>query len=146
MTASEPLTSSGRSYRASGRLRAGASDDEIPVYLVGPLMHSTTVDIAASRTALAKAGGDPTRLSLVLPADVSTDHAVAGDFFGSSDALSRNMERELIDRYRFTKWAASALGRQLPCVPATGVIHTINMEHLTSVVAFDTIEAVSAHA
>ena len=52
------------------------------------LMHDTTcvpalVDIAAMRDALAEAGGDPARLNPVLPVDVSVDHSVAVDHFGS---------------------------------------------------------------
>ena len=95
-------------------LKAGASEAEIPFYPGRVLMHDTTcgpalVDIAASRSALAEAGGDPTRLSPVLPVDVSTDHSVAVDFFGSGDALARNMERELTRTARHHRPLTTAL-------------------------------------
>jgi aconitate hydratase len=123
-------------------LNAGASEAEIPFYPGRVLMHDTTcgpalVDIAASRSALAEAGGDPTRLSPVLPVDVSTDHSVAVDFFGSGDAMTRNMERELtrnLERYRFMKWATRALKNVNIHPPGTGIMHTINLERLATVV------------
>src|SRR4051812_1067847 len=127
-------------------LKAGASEAEIPFYPGRVLMHDTTcgpalVDIAASRSALAEAGGDPTRLSPVLPVDVSTDHSVAVDFFGSGDALARNMERELtrnLERYRFMKWATRALKNVTIHPPGTGIMHTINLERLATVVTTET--------
>ena len=125
-----------------GWLAAATSEAEIPFYPVRILMHDTTcgpalVDIAASRSALAEAGGDPTRLSPVLPVDVSTDHSVAVDFFGSGDALARNMETELarnLERYRFMKWATRALRNVTIHPPGTGIMHTINLERLATVV------------
>ena len=80
-------------------------------------MHDTTcvpalVDIAGMRDALAEAGEDPSLLNPVLPVDVSVDHSVAVDQYGTPDALARNMERELqrnIERYRFMKWATRSL-------------------------------------
>lgn len=123
-------------------LRTGASEAEIPFYPGRVLMHDTTcgpalVDIAASRSALAEAGGDPTRLSPALPVDVSTDHSVAVDFFASPDALSRNMEREFrrnLERCRFMRWAARALDNVTVHPPGTGIMHTINLERLAIVV------------
>ncbi len=52
-------------------------------------MHDTTclpalADIAAMRTVLAEVGGDPARLVPMLPVDVSVDHALAVDHFGSA--------------------------------------------------------------
>ena len=44
------------------------------------------------------------------------------------------------ERYRFMKWAAASLGNFRVFPPGTGIMHTINMEHLSPVVAFDTID------
>ncbi len=109
-------------------------------------MHDTTcgpalVDIAASRSARAEAGGDPTRLNPVLPVDVSTDHSVAVDVFGTPDALARNMEAELrrnLERYRFMKWATRALSNVTVHPPGTGIMHTINLERLATVATTET--------
>src|SRR6478609_4130021 len=98
-------------------LETSASDAEIPFFPTRVLMHDTTcgpalVDVAAARSALAEAGGDPAALNPVLPVDVSTDHSIAVDYFATADAAARNMERELtrnIERFRFMKWATRAL-------------------------------------
>ncbi len=92
-------------------LGTGWSGEEIPFLPGRVLMHDTTcgpalVDIAGMRSALAEAGGDPRRLNPVLPVDVSTDHSLAVDVFGTPDAMRRNMERELgrnAERYRFAE-------------------------------------------
>jgi aconitate hydratase len=109
-------------------------------------MHDTTcvpalVDVAAMRSALAEAGGDPTLLNPVLPVDVSVDHSVAVDHYGSPDALARNMERELgrnLERYRFMKWATRALKDLRVHPPGTGIMHTINLERLATIVTTET--------
>ncbi len=126
-------------------LDRGSSDAEIPFYPGRVLMHDTTcgpalVDIAAARAALAEAGGDPAALCPVLPVDVSTDHSVAVDYFGNASALRRNMERELernAERYRFMKWAALSLPGVRIHPPGTGIMHSINLERLATVVAVE---------
>jgi aconitate hydratase len=121
----------------------GRSEADIPFQPVRVLMHDTTcgpalVDIAAMRSALAEAGGDPRRLSPVLPIDISTDHSIAVDAFGAPDALTHNMRREMqrnAERYRLMKWATSALSGVRVHPPGTGIMHTLNLERLATVVA-----------
>jgi aconitate hydratase len=128
--------------------RDGRSNAEIPFYPSRVLMHDTTcgpalVDIAASRSALAEAGGDPARLNPVLPVDVSTDHSIAVDSFGAPGALAHNMTRELErngERYRFMKWAAAALENVTVHPPGTGIMHTLNLERLAKVVTSAVVE------
>ncbi|MEP9375990.1 aconitate hydratase AcnA [Aquabacter sp. CN5-332] len=123
-------------------LNDAGSEAEIPFHPGRVLMHDTTcgpalVDIAASRSALAEAGGDPALLNPVLPVDVSTDHSLAVDVFARSDARERNMEVELrrnLERYRFMKWAANTLANVTVHPPGTGIMHTINLERLATVV------------
>jgi aconitate hydratase len=89
------------------------------------------------RDALAEAGLDPTLLNPTVPAATSTDHSAPVDFFGSKDAALRNLEQEFhrnSERYRFMKWAASALRGFRVFPPGTGIMHTINMERLATVV------------
>jgi aconitate hydratase len=126
---------------------AGA-DVEIPFRPRRILMHDTTcgpalVDIAAMRDVIAENGGDPALLSPICPVATSTDHSVGVDRFGTPGALAENMAIEVgrnAERYRFMKWAAASLGNFRVFPPGTGIMHTINMEHLSPVVAFDTIE------
>jgi aconitate hydratase len=125
-----------------GWLATGSSEKEIPFLPGRVLMHDTTcgpalVDIAGMRSALAEAGGDPERLNPVLRVDVSTDHSVAVDVFGTPDAFRRNMAREFernAERYRLMKWATSALPGVRIHPPGTGIMHTLNLEKLAMVV------------
>jgi aconitate hydratase len=121
----------------------GSSEADIPFQPVRVLMHDTTcgpalADIAAMRSALAEAGGDPTRLSPVLPIDISTDHSIAVDAFGAAGALAHNMRREMqrnAERYRLMKWATNALEGVRVHPPGTGIMHTLNLERLATVVS-----------
>lgn len=129
-----------------GWLAHGTSEREIAFQPARILMHDTTcgpalVDIAGLRASLAEAGGDPNRLNPVLPVDVSTDHSIGVDAFARKGALRHNMQLELkrnAERYRFMKWATSALSGVRVHPPGTGIMHTLNLERLASVVtAFD---------
>ncbi len=119
------------------------SEVEIPFLPNRVLMHDTTcgpalVDIAGMRSALAEAGCDPARLNPVIPVDVSTDHSLAVDAFGSSAALAQNMEREYQrngERYRFMKWATNTLSGFRVHPPGTGIMHTLNLERLATIVS-----------
>ena len=125
-----------------GWLTHGRSDREIAFFPSRILMHDTTcgpalVDIAGLRASLVEAGGDPNRLNPVLPVDVSTDHSIGVDVFARDDAMKLNMERELVrngERYRFMKWATAALDGVRVHPPGTGIMHTLNLERLASVV------------
>lgn len=123
-------------------LARGSSEAEIAFHPSRLLMHDTTcvpalVDIAAMRSTLAEAGADPERLNPLLPIDVSVDHSISVDFFGTRDALSRNMRREIernAERYRFLKWAGANLRGLRVHPPGTGIMHTLNLERLATVV------------
>jgi aconitate hydratase len=123
-------------------LESGHSEAEIPFAPLRILMHDTTcgpalVDIAAMRDALAEAGGDPTLLNPSVPVATSTDHSLAVDVSGVAGALGTNMTREMernAERYRFMKWAANTVRGFRVFPPGTGIMHTINLERLATVV------------
>ncbi len=123
-------------------LASGSSEAEIAFHPYRLLMHDTTcvpalVDIAAMRSTLAEAGRDPAALDPLLPIDVSVDHSITVDFFAAPDALARNMRREIernLERYRLLKWAAANLRGLRVYPPGTGIMHTINLERLATVV------------
>ncbi|MEM5373233.1 aconitate hydratase AcnA [Paraburkholderia azotifigens] len=106
------------------------------------LMHDTTstpalVDIAGMRDALAEAGADPASLNPVLPVDSSVDHSLAVESFAQKDAAPENLALELrrnAERYRFLRWASKALKGVRIHPPGTGIMHTINLEQLATVV------------
>ncbi len=124
-------------------LETGTSSAEIPFYPGRLLMHDTTcvpalVDIAALRSELAETGHDPARLNPKLPIDVSVDHSIAVDAFGTPSALQHNMTQEIQrnqERYRLLKWATHALQGVRVHPPGTGIMHTMNLERLATVVA-----------
>ncbi|MEY2684333.1 MAG: hypothetical protein RJA09_1477 [Pseudomonadota bacterium] len=125
-----------------GWLDRGTSEAEIPFQPGRVLMHDTTstpalVDIAAMRDTLAEAGVDPEVLNPVLQVDVSVDHSLAVEVYGRGDAAEVNMKHEIRrngERYRFLRWAASALKGVRIHPPGTGIMHTINLEQLATVV------------
>lgn len=126
-----------------GWLEQGRSEIEIPFHPTRVLMHDTTcvpalVDIAAMRDAIAEAGGDPSTLRPVLPVDVSVDHSVAVDWYGRPGAREFNMQREMErngERYRLMKWATNALPGVRVHPPGTGIMHTMNLEQLATVIS-----------
>jgi aconitate hydratase len=133
--------------RSLGALRAwlerATSEAEIEFLPGRVLMHDTTstpalVDIAAMRSAVAEAGGDPSALNPVLPVEVSIDHSLTVEHFARPDAPVRNMAREIRrnrERYRFLKWAAQSMDNVRIHPPGTGIMHTINLEQLATVVS-----------
>jgi aconitate hydratase len=124
-------------------LEHGTSEVEIAFQPDRVLMHDTTstpalVDIAAMRDALAEAGADPGALNPVLPVDASVDHSLAVEYFARPDAAPMNLQQELrrnAERYRFLRWASRALTGVRIHPPGTGIMHTINLEQLATVVS-----------
>jgi len=106
------------------------------------LMHDTTstpalVDIAAMRDALSEAGLNPELLNPSLPVDISIDHSLAVEEYGNKDAARFNLDLEIRrnkERYQFLRWASKALSNVKIHPPGTGIMHTINLEQLATVV------------
>ncbi len=123
-------------------LDTGHSETEIAFQPGRVLMHDTTstpalVDIAAMRDALAEAGVDPMVLNPRLPVEVSVDHSLAVEAFARPNAPALNLSLEMRrnrERYQFLRWAAQALQGVHVNPPGTGIMHTINLEQLASVV------------
>ena len=95
------------------------------------------VDLAALRSAMARAGADPSVINPVVPVDLVIDHSVQVDFFGTAYALSGNVEREYErngERYKLLKWAQSSIDNFRVVPPGAGIVHQVNLEYLASVV------------
>jgi aconitate hydratase len=95
------------------------------------------VDLAAMRSALARAGGDPFLVNLSIPADLVIDHSVQVDRFGGPDAYSANLEweyRRNEERYGLLRWAQHAFDGFRVVPPGMGICHQVNLEHLAQVV------------
>ncbi|MGI9568271.1 MAG: aconitate hydratase, partial [Desulfobulbia bacterium] len=95
------------------------------------------VDLAAMRDALAKMGGDPSKINPLVPVDLIIDHSVMVDYFGTSQAFEQNVEREYErngERYTFLKWGQEAFDNFRVVPPGTGICHQVNLEYLSQTV------------
>ena len=94
------------------------------------------VDLAAMRSAMKRLGGDPQKINPLIPVDAVVDHSVQTDYFGSSEALGKNVEREFernAERYSLLRWAQRSLDNFRVVPPSVGIIHQVNLEYLASV-------------
>ncbi len=95
------------------------------------------VDLAAMRSAVHRAGGNPKKINPLVPVDLVIDHSVQVDFFAIPDALLRNAEIEFQrnrERYEFLRWGQKAFDNFRVVPPATGIVHQVNLEYLAAVV------------
>jgi aconitate hydratase len=94
-------------------------------------------DLAAMRDAMAKLGGDATKINPLLPAELVIDHSVQVDKFNSGMAFAFNAELEFqrnVERYGFLRWGQRAFSNFQVVPPDTGICHQINLEYLARVV------------
>src|SRR5687767_10865035 len=134
--------------------------DELPFKPARVILQDFTgvpavVDLAAMRSAMKRAGGDPQRINPLVPVDLVIDHSVQVDEFGTSMALAHNVEREFErnrERYEFLKWGQKAFRSFKVVPPATGIVHQVNLEHLATVVMrkdgvalFDSLVGTDSH-
>jgi aconitate hydratase len=121
---------------------ASPGEGELPFQPTRVLLQDFTgvpavVDLAALRAAMARLGGDPSRIQPQVPVDLVIDHSVQVDMFGSDAALAFNAEREFErnrERYEFLHWAQNAFEGFRVVPPATGIVHQVNLEYLATVV------------
>ena len=95
------------------------------------------VDLAAMRDAVARLGGDVTRINPLVPADLVIDHSVQVDRFGSTMAFDQNVDLEYDrnrERYELLRWAQQSFQNFRVVPPGTGIVHQVNLEYLAPVV------------
>jgi aconitate hydratase len=91
------------------------------------------VDLAAMRSAAARMGKNPKIIEPLVPVDLVVDHSVQVDFFGTPDALQRNLEIEFHrnrERYQLLKWGMQAFDTFKVVPPGIGIVHQVNLEYL----------------
>jgi aconitate hydratase len=123
-------------------LKAKTSEREIAFRPARVLMQDFTgvpavVDLAAMRDAMKLLDGDPKKINPLVPVDLVIDHSVAVNFFGSNDALKKNVDEEYKqnqERYRFLKWAQRSFENFRVVPPGTGICHQVNLEYLSHTV------------
>ena len=90
-------------------------------------------DLAAMRSAVVAAGGDPAIINPLSPVDLVIDHSVMVDRFGAPTAFEQNVELEMQrnrERYRFLRWGQQAFDNFRVVPPGTGICHQVNLEYL----------------
>lgn len=95
------------------------------------------VDLAAMREAMAQLGGDPKRINPLVPVELVIDHSVIVDDFAHNQSFQRNVEIEYqrnVERYQFLRWGQEAFDNFKVVPPGTGIVHQVNLEHLSRVV------------
>ena len=115
---------------------------EIPYHPARVLMQDFTgvpavVDLAAMRDAVKDLGGDPAKINPLVPVDLVVDHSVQVDYFGSPDALSKNVAKEYernSERYELLKWAQKSFNNFRVVPPNSGICHQVNLEYLGRVI------------
>ena len=96
------------------------------------------VDLAGLREAIAKKGGDPSRVNPVVQTQLIVDHSLAVECGGyDPDAFQKNREieeRRNEDRFHFIEWTKTAFDN-VDVIPAgNGIMHQINLEKMSPVV------------
>ena len=95
------------------------------------------VDLAAMRDAIAKLGGDTSKINPLVPVHLVIDHSVMVDEFGHPKAFEQNVEIEYYrngERYDFLKWGSKSLSNFHAVPPGTGICHQVNLEHIAQTV------------
>ncbi len=95
------------------------------------------MDLVAMRDKIKMLGGNASRVNPVVHTDLIMDHSITADFFGTGDALQKNVEKEFqrnAERYSFCKWAQHAFDNMRILPPGLGICHQINLEYLARIV------------
>ncbi|EER11481.1 aconitase, putative, partial [Perkinsus marinus ATCC 50983] len=89
------------------------------------------------RDAMARLGGDSSKINPLVPVDLVIDHSVMADYSRNAQALERNQELEFKrnrERFGFLKWGAKAFNNLKIVPPGSGIVHQVNLEYLARVV------------
>src|SRR6202000_52769 len=94
-------------------------------------------DLAAMREAMRALGGDPKKITPLIPAELVIDHSVVADVFGRPEAFDLNVALEFQrnrERFQFLRWGQDAFAGFRGVPPGTGIVHQVNIEPLARVV------------
>ena len=89
------------------------------------------------RDAVARLGGDPTKINPLCPVDLVIDHSVQVDKARIKDAWKQNEEIEFnrnYERFEFLKWGSTAFDNFSIVPPGSGIVHQVNLEYLARVI------------
>lgn len=102
------------------------------------LGQTALVDLAGLRDAIADKGGDPAKINPVVPTQLIVDHSLAVEYAGDDpDAFEKNRaveDRRNDDRFHFINWTKTAFENVDVIPPGNGILHQINLEHMSPVI------------
>ena len=102
------------------------------------LGQTALVDLAGLRDAIAEQGGDPAKVNPVVPTQLIVDHSLAVECGGfDPDAFTKNRaieDRRNEDRFHFINWTKTAFENVNVIPPGNGILHHINLEHMSPVI------------
>ncbi len=102
------------------------------------LGQTALVDLAGLRDAIAERGGDPAQVNPVVPVQLIVDHSLAVECGGDDpQAFAKNRaieDRRNEDRFHFIEWTRAAFKNVEVIPPGNGIMHQINLEHMSPVV------------
>ncbi len=115
---------------------------EIPYHPARVLMQDFTgvpavVDLAVMRDAVKELGGDANIINPLVPVELIVDHSIQVDYYGTPDALQKNVAKEYErnqERYELLKWAQNSFDNFSVVPPNSGICHQVNLEYLGRVV------------
>lgn len=115
------------------------SDKDVPFMPARVLLQDFTgvpcvVDLASLRAEAGRKGKDVSKINPLIPVDLVIDHSVQVEYFGSSDALKKNVDLEFErngERYELLKWAQKAFDNFTAVPPGMGICHQVNLEFLS---------------
>jgi len=116
----------------------GKRTEEIPFVVARVLLQDFTgvpllVDLAATRSAVARLKKNTEVIEPLVPVDLVIDHSVQVDFSSTKDAFEKNMMMEFKrnnSRYQFLKWGTQAFDGFGVIPPGIGICHQVNLEYL----------------
>lgn len=123
------------------------SGAEIPFFPSRVLMQDFTgvpaiVDLAAMRDAGRGIGLDVNKINPLIPVDLIIDHSIQVDYYGTKDALEKNMDKEYklnCERYKLLKWGQKTFQKFNVYPPGKGICHQVNLEHIGKVAMIEQI-------
>ena len=114
----------------------------IDIFATRAFLHDTNgvpvlTDLAAMRDAVRELGLDPQIVNPLIPSELTIDHSVIADSFGSQESAAKNSQIEFErndERYRFLKWGQKNFKNLKVVPPGAGIMHQINCEYLARVI------------
>lgn len=95
------------------------------------------VDLAGMRDAMAHFGGDPEKVNPLTPVELVIDHSIQVDEYGTDHAFGDNIRLDYmrnLERYSFLRWGQASFKNLKVVPPNSGIVHQVNLEHLSRVV------------